>query len=124
MAPLTLKHKKLWALSLLGLAIITTTFLATGISQLKFAPGQDFPLAGFLQALAGARSSVTGGLLPPIDLMRPIIACLWVMLIISIVALIISPEMRREAIKRFIHRRRIAWRRTGRRVDRTRAWSC
>jgi hypothetical protein len=102
MAPIILKHKKFWALSLLGLAIITTTFLATGISRLEFLPGRDFPLAGLLQALAGIRSSVTAGLMPPIDLMRPIVACLWVMIFISIVAFIISPEMRREAIKRFI----------------------
>jgi hypothetical protein len=34
--------------------------------------------------------------------MRPVIACLWLMLVISVIAFIISPEIRREAIKRFI----------------------
>ena len=100
MALSTLKHKKFWTLCLLGLAIVTTTFLAAGISRLEFLPGEYFPLGRLLQTLSRTRFS--GGLSLSLDVMRPLIACLWLMLAISIIAFIISPEIRREAIKRFI----------------------
>src|SRR5687768_11857101 len=100
MAPLTLTRKKFWTLCLLGLAIVTTIFLAAGISRLEFLPGEYFPLGRLLQALS--RTRFNGGLSLSLDIMRPLIACLWLMLAISIIAFIISPEIRREAIKRFI----------------------
>jgi hypothetical protein len=102
MAPTTLKPKKFWTLALLGLAIVTTILLAAGIAHIEFLPGQPFPLAGFLQLLAGVRASFIGGVTLPLNIMRPLMACVWVMLFISIVAFIISPEVRREAIKRLI----------------------
>jgi hypothetical protein len=100
MALLSLKHKKFWTLCLLGLAIVTTTFLAAGISRLEFLPGDYFPLGRLFQLLS--RRRLGGDLSFSLDIMRPLIACLWLMLVISIIAFIISPEIRREAIKRFI----------------------
>jgi hypothetical protein len=38
----------------------------------------------------------------PVDLVRLVVACLWVLLIMSVIGLIVSPEFRRETFRRII----------------------
>jgi hypothetical protein len=96
-----ISRKKLWMLLLLGIAVVTTILLAAGISQLQLLPGQPFPIAGIMQALSDSRISLSNFSLP-FNLVRPVIACVWILLIISIIGFIISPQIRKDVFRRVI----------------------
>jgi len=96
-----LSRKKLRLLSLLGIALVTVVLLAAGLSEMALLPGQPFPLAGILQALREAGNPFAGVSLP-FDLMRLVMACVWLLLILSIIGFIVSSEIRKEVFRRFI----------------------
>lgn len=94
-------RKKLWTLSLLAIAIIATMLLATGLSGLELLPGRSIPIAGIMQALGEASFSLPR-ISIPISIIRLITGCLWLLLFISIIAFIISPEVRKVVLRRAI----------------------
>lgn len=96
-----ISRKKPWMLLLLGIALVTTILLAAGISQFQLKPGQPFPIAGIVQALSDSRLSLSNFSLLS-NLIRPVIACVWILLIASIIGFIISPQIRKDVFRRVI----------------------
>ncbi len=94
-------RKKLWILLLLGIGIVATILLAAGLSQLELRPGRPFPLAGILQMLRNTTMFLSN-LSLPVDVIRMLIACIWILLFISIIGFIVSPEVRKNVFKRTI----------------------
>lgn len=87
---------------LLTIAIVTTTLLSGGLAEIEFLPGQDFPLAAILQALRGENRFLIPTIPIPINIVRLVLACVWLLFILSVIAFILSPEFRREALKRLM----------------------
>lgn len=96
-----MNRKKAWLLLLLGLVIMALVILAAGLPILRFHPGEPLPLTGILQVLTETQLSLPGVTLP-FNIVRPLIACVWLLLIASIIGFIISPEIRKEVFKRVI----------------------
>jgi hypothetical protein len=94
--------KKLRLLALLGIALVTMSLLIGGLAKLEFLPGEPFPLAALLQSLQNDSTPILPSLPVPTGIVRLVLVCIWVLLIIAVVAFIISPEVRRETIKRII----------------------
>ncbi len=96
-------HKKAWLLSLLSFAILATLLLAISLPRLELAPGEDIPLAGILELLSGDSSSlVRSEFYLSFNLVRLLIACLWILIIASVIGFIISSEIRKLVFKRII----------------------
>ncbi|MCB0167372.1 MAG: DUF4129 domain-containing protein [Anaerolineae bacterium] len=93
-------RKKIYAL-LLALAVGATTLLAGSLASVEFLPGEPLPLAALIEALQGGQLSFSGVSLPG-SVLYLLAAGLWALLIVSIIAFIISPEIRKETIKRVI----------------------
>lgn len=89
---------------LTGLALTAAALLllAAGLSSLQLQPGRVLPLGAILQALRHMGGPFTGFGRLPFDPFRLLAAVLWVALIVSVILFIISPDVRREVIKRVI----------------------
>ena len=83
------------------MAIVAASLLAAGLSNLKLLPGRPLPLAGIMQWLQDSSLSLSGFKFP-FDIVRPLVACVWLLLIASIIGFIISPEIRKNVFKRVI----------------------
>jgi hypothetical protein len=97
-----LKSKKLKLLLLLAIALMAMMLLAGGLARLEFLPGRDVSLTALWQLFIAESPLFLPYIPVPVDLLRFLIACLWLLIIIFAIALIISPEFRREAFKRII----------------------
>lgn len=97
-----LQLHRFWLLLLVSLAILAAALLAAGLSNMPLRPGQPFPLAGILQLLNESSLSLPTGLSIPAGLIYVLTGCFWVILFISIVAFIISPEVRKHVFRRVI----------------------
>lgn len=97
-----IKRQKLRLLLLLTIAIMTMTLLIGGLAEFEFLPGRPFPLAAILQAFRPEGAPFFPSIPLPVNLIRLLLACFWLLLLISIIGFIISPEIRRETIKRVI----------------------
>lgn len=95
------KRKKLRLLISLGVAIVVTTFLAAGLSELELLPGRSQSLLSILEALGGDREPFPAIQLP-FDWLRLLLACVWILLFISIILFIFSPQLWKETLKRII----------------------
>ena len=93
-------RKKFYAL-LLALAAGATTLLAGSLTSVEFMPGEPLPLGALIESLQRGQLSFSGISLPG-SVFYLMAAGLWALLIISIIAFIISPEIRKETIKRVI----------------------
>ena len=93
-------RKKFYAL-LLALAAGATTLLAGSLTSVEFLPGEPLPLGALIESLQRGQLSFSGISLPG-SVFYLMAASLWALLIISIIAFIISPEIRKETIKRVI----------------------
>jgi hypothetical protein len=100
--PNLLTRQKLKLLVLLSVAVVTATFLAGSLTQLELLPGEEFPLGAILQALRGEGRPVFPLIPVPINIMRLLIACVWLLFIVSIIIFIISPEARKGMLKRIM----------------------
>jgi hypothetical protein len=87
-------------LSALGLVTAALVLLTAGLSSLELQPARTLPVGAILQALRTMRGSVTGFGQLPFDPFRLLASFLWVALIFSAIMFIISPEVRREVIKK------------------------
>lgn len=76
--------------------------LAAGLSGLEFLPGRSIPIAGILEIMLGEFSLSSPRISIPINILRLITGCLWILLFVSIIAFIISPEVRKIVLKRAI----------------------
>jgi len=95
-------RKKLWTLSLLAFAVIATMLLAAGLSGLELLPGRSIPIAGILEVMLGEFSVSSPKISLPVSIIQLIIGCLWIFLFISIIAFIVSPEVRKIVLGRAI----------------------
>ncbi|MCB0211514.1 MAG: DUF4129 domain-containing protein [Anaerolineae bacterium] len=75
--------------------------LGGSLASVELLPGKALPLAALLEAWQGGQLSFSGLTLPG-SLLYLLAGVLWALLIISIIAFIISPEVRKETIKRVI----------------------
>ena len=96
-----INRKKRWTLSFLAIALIATMLLAAGLSGLELLPGRSVPMAGILGML-GEMSLSPPRISIPIGIIRLITGCLWLLLFISIIAFIVSPEVRKVVLRRAI----------------------
>ncbi len=96
-----IRSKKTGVLLLLTVAILTAILLAAGLSNMRLLPGEPLPLAGILQLFSGMTLAPPRFSLP-LDILRPLMACLWVLVIVSIIGFIISPEIRKEVFRRLL----------------------
>lgn len=87
--------------ALLGLAIGLIVLLAGSLASVEFLPGEALPLAALIESLQGNPVSFSGVALPG-SVFYLLAGGLWALLIISVIAFVISPEVRRETIKRVI----------------------
>jgi len=97
-----LTRQKLKLLFLLSIAVITATLLAGSLTQLELLPGEEFPLGAILQAFRSEGRPVFPSIPVPVNIMRLLIACVWLLFILSIIIFIISPEARRDMLKRIM----------------------
>ena len=93
---------KLRTLVLLSVVIVMVIVLAAGLRRLEFQPGRTVPIMALLESLQVGGSPINGLGPLPFDPMPIFGALLWVALIASIILLIVSPEARREVLKRII----------------------
>ena len=91
---------KIYLLIILSVTTITLLILAAGLSRLELLPARPFPLAGILELFGDFRLGFSSGLTLPIEVIYALTGCLWVMLIVSVIGLIVSPEIRRNVLKR------------------------
>jgi hypothetical protein len=96
------KRQKLRMLLLLTVAAVTMTLLIGGLAEFEFLPGRPFPLAAILQMFGQRGAPFFPSISLPVGVIRLLLACFWLLLLISIIGFIISPEIRRETIKRII----------------------
>ena len=75
--------------------------LGGSLASVEFLPGEALPLGALLEALQQGQLSFAGVSLPG-SLLYLLAGLLWALLIISVIAFIISPEVRKETIKRVI----------------------
>lgn len=94
------QRKKIFG-GLLGLATLATVLLAGSLASVEFLPGEPLPLAAMIESLQRGQLSLSGISLPG-GVFYLLAAGLWGLLLISIIAFIVSPEIRRETIKRVI----------------------
>ncbi len=80
---------------------MTTLILATGLPRLALDPGKELPLATLVKLLEGDGLAISGVKIP-FDIIRPLIACIWILIIASLIGFIISPEIRKLVFKRII----------------------
>jgi hypothetical protein len=95
------RHKS-YLLIILTLTTSTLLILAAGLSGLEFLPARPFPLAGILQLFGDIRLRFSSNLRLPDEVVYALTGCLWLMLIVSVIALIVSPEIRKNVLKRTI----------------------
>lgn len=93
-------RKKNYALLIL-LAAGATALLASSLGSVEFRPGEPLPLGALIDSLQRGQFSLSGISLPG-GLWYLLQAGLWVLLIVSLIAFVISPEIRKETIKRVI----------------------
>jgi hypothetical protein len=98
--PTLLTRKKLRLLLLLAIAVMTTVLLAGGLAGLELLPGEDFPLAAILQGLKNNSRPFFPRIPIPINFVRLLIGCVWLLFFLSVIIFIISPEARKEMLKR------------------------
>jgi preprotein translocase subunit SecG len=93
-----MRHKKLWTLLLLGLAVAAIIVLASGLSGLELLPGHPFSFGGGLPSMSGGSSFSQS---PPIaDFLRILMAFFILVLFpLSIIYLIISSEARKRLLR-------------------------
>jgi hypothetical protein len=89
-------------LLLIAVAISSALILAAALSRLELRAGQPFPLAGILDALRAGGFQFSGGISVPPGLIQVIAGCLWLLFFISIVAFVISPEVRKGVFRRLV----------------------
>ncbi len=94
--------KKYKTATILGVAILVAMALAAGLSSFKLQPGRSLPIAAILDALRQMQSPYAASWKLPFDPFRLLASCLWVLLIISVVLLIVSPQARKELFKRIV----------------------
>jgi hypothetical protein len=83
-----------------AVAIIAALGLAVSLSSLELQPGRSLPLGALLDTFNQMQSPFAGGGQLPFDPFRIVAVLLWIVLIIGAVAFIVSPQLRREFIKR------------------------
>jgi hypothetical protein len=93
------KHKKIWILCFLGVAVAAMVLLSAGLSDLEFLPGQPFFLAtgspqSVLEPLPGGESLMT--------LVRGVVALALICAPFLIVYFVVSPEFRKRVLRVFI----------------------
>ena len=96
-----ISRKKVWLLLLLALAVVSIVLLAAGLPRLQLQPGQPIPIGGIIQALNQSNISFSG-ISIPFNIVRLVVACIWVLIFISIIGFIVSSEIRKEVFKRVI----------------------
>jgi hypothetical protein len=92
--------QKYRVLTATAVAIIAALGLAVSLSSLELHPGRSLPLGALLDSLNQMGSPFTGGGQLPFDPIRIVAVLLWIVLIIGAIAFIVSPQLRREFIKR------------------------
>jgi hypothetical protein len=97
-----LKSKKLRLVLLLAIALATMMLLSGGLAGFELLPGRDISLTTLWLSFIAQSPGFVPYLPIPVDLVRLVVACLWVLLIISVIGLIVSPEFRRETFRRII----------------------
>lgn len=95
-------RKKFGTLLLVGVAIGASLLLASGFSGLELHAGRSIPFASLLQLLGAAGTRFSSGASLPVDILRLMVGCLWVLLFISVIAFIASPQVRKEVFRRVI----------------------
>lgn len=92
------KHKKIFTLLLLGLAVAAIILLASGLSGLELLPGHPFSFGGSLPSMSGSSSFPQS---PAIgDFLRILMAFFILVLFpLSIIYLIISSEARKRVLR-------------------------
>lgn len=96
------RRNRLWTLLFLGVAVVAMVLLAAGISQLELLPGQPFRLWRELEGEMGETGLSRLGE----DLSLPIRALLllsFLLLPLSIIYLIVSPEARKRVLRSLVH---------------------
>ncbi len=89
-------HKRLWTLILLGLAIGAIILLAAGLSEIHLLPGHHFAWPNLPQG-AGSGGDAN---LPDFSIIWQIFGIIfWILLPISIIYFIISPEARKRVLR-------------------------
>lgn len=96
------QSQKYQTLALLGVALLAATVLAAGLSSFELQPGRSLPVNAFIEALRQWRSGFTGPGPLPFDPFRWLAVVLWVGLIAAVILFILSPEFRREMLRRII----------------------
>jgi hypothetical protein len=98
------KRTHLWMLIFLGGAVIALMLLAAGLSRIELQPGQPYLLTGFLQLLRALRGEDRRTEVPgSLGSSRvPLTLAVWLLLPILIGFLIVSPQSRRELLKRIL----------------------
>jgi hypothetical protein len=81
-------------------AVVAAFGLAVSLSSLELQPGRSLPIGALLDTLNQMQSPFTGGGRLPFDPFRIVAILLWIILIIGAIAFIISPQLRREFIRR------------------------
>jgi len=98
----TTSRTQLRKLLLIAVAVASVLILAAGLSRVQFLPARPFPLAGILEALTAGSMQVPGGIALPAGVVQVIAGCLWLLFFVSIIAFIISPEVRKGVLRRVI----------------------
>ena len=95
-------REQLRKLLLITVAIASAIILAAGLARLQLHPGRSFPLLAILETLTAGSLQISGSLSLPAGVMQVITGCLWILLFISIIGFIISPEIRKGVLRRVI----------------------
>jgi hypothetical protein len=99
--PVTKIPRRVWLLSLVGLALLTVLLLAGSLQNLKFLPGHPLP---FQQLMPDLEDEDAGNLNTQrfINIMRVFFIVGWVLLPFYVIYLIISPEARKRFLRDLI----------------------
>lgn len=94
------RQRQVWTLVLLGSAVVALILLAGVLPQLRFLPARPLPIGNLLQGLIPHAPEIASAPQSTVVLRVLITIVVWVLLPISVIALIVSADLRRELLKK------------------------